>query len=238
MDNKKLPTKTKSHKRFFVLFCEFCAFLGLILPLHAQGKITLDQVFAKMDEVSKDFRSTAADIERTHVTVLVNDKDVSSGKFFYVRKVKEPRVKLELEKPMRQLLLVDKGKLQMYTPNLKQVQEAAIGPHQDKVEMFMALGFGQSSQDLKKNFDVTLAGDELVDGKKTTVLDLKPKDTGMFKSVRMWMDQQKWVAVQIKTTEKSGDYLTLKFSNIKTNANIPDSVFDLKMPKDVKVIKM
>jgi len=26
--------------------------------------------------------------------------------------------------------------------------------------MFMALGFGQSSQDLKKNFDVSLAGEE------------------------------------------------------------------------------
>jgi len=104
--------------------------------------------------------------------------------------------------------------------------------------MFMALGFGQSSQDLKKNFDVTLAGEEVVDGKKTAVLDLKPRDAGMFKSVRMWMDQQKWVAVQIKTTEKSGDYLTLKFMNVKLNANIPDSVFDLKMPKDVKVIKM
>ncbi len=239
MNNKKLATKRhKSHKRFFAFFCEFCAFLWLILPLHGQGKITLDQVFAKMDEVSKDFRSTAADIERTHVTVLVNDRDVSSGKFFYVRKGKEPRVKLELEKPMRQLLLIDRGKLQMYMPNLKQVQEANIGPHQDKVEMFMALGFGQSSQDLKKNFEVTLAGEELVDGRKTSVLDLKPKDTGMLKSVRMWMDQQKWVAVQIKTTEKSGDYLTLKFTNVKMNANIPDSVFDLKMPKDVKVIKM
>src|SRR5437762_440433 len=116
----------------------FCAFLWLIVPVHAQGKITLDQVFAKMDEVSKDFRSTTTDIERTHVTVLVNDKDVSSGKFYYVRHGKEPRVKLELAKPMPQFLVIDKGKLQMYTPNLKQVQEASIGAHQDKVEMFMA----------------------------------------------------------------------------------------------------
>jgi len=236
MNNKKLATKR--HKIHKIFFWASCAFLWLILPLHGQGKVTLDQVFSKIDEVSKDFRSTAADIERTHVTVLVNDKDVSSGKFFYVRKGKEPRVKLELAKPMPQSLLIDKGKLLMYTPNLKQVQEASIGPHQDKVDMFMALGFGQSSQDLKKNFDVTLAGEEVVDGKKTAVLDLKPRDTSMFKSVRMWMDQQKWVAVQIKTTEKSGDYLTLKFMNVKLNANIPDSVFDLKMPKDVKVIKM
>src|SRR5919198_88614 len=99
---------TKRHKSLKILFCVSWAFLWLILPLHGQGKVTLDQVFSKMDEVSKDFRSTAADIERTHVTVLVNDKDISAGKFFYVRKGKEPRVKLEVEKPMRQLLLIDK----------------------------------------------------------------------------------------------------------------------------------
>jgi outer membrane lipoprotein-sorting protein len=118
------------------------------------------------------------------------------------------------------------------------VQEASIGEHQDKVEMFMALGFGQSSQDLKKNFDVGLAGEETLDGKKTAVLELKPKNSALFKSVRMWMDQQKWVAVQIRTTENSGDYMILKFSNVKLNSKISQSVFDLKMPKDVRVIKM
>jgi len=211
-----------------------------LIPLsQAQGNgYSLEQVFAKMDEVQKTFRSAAADIERTHVTVLVNDKDISSGKFYYTRRGKEPRVKLELLKPAPQFLLIDKGKLQLYTPNLKQVQEVSITGHKDKVEMFMALGFGQSSQDLKNNFDVRLAGEEVVNGRKTSVLDLKPKNSAMFRSVQMWMDQQRWVAVQIKTTENSGDYMILKFSNIKLNTGIPDSVFELKMPKDVRVIKM
>ncbi len=176
--------------------------MWLIPPSQAQPDgYTLDQVFAKMDEVQKRFRSAAADIERTHVTVLVNDKDVSSGKFYYAR-------------------------------------EASISGHQDKVDMFMALGFGQSSQDLKDNFDVRLAGEEALSGKKTSVLELRPKNSAMFKSVQMWMDEQRWVAVQIKTTENSGDYMVLRFSNIKLNVNIPDSIFDLKMPKDVRVIKM
>src|ERR1041384_8138836 len=163
-----------------------CACLWFVPSSFAQSKYSLDQIFAKMDEVQKSFRSAAADIERTHVTILVNDKDVSSGKFYYIRRGKDPRVKMELMKPAPQYLLIDKGKLQLYTPNLKQVQEASIGAHQDKVEMFMALAFGQSSQDLKKNFDVTLAGEEPVDGKTTSVLELKPKSGGMFKSVRMW----------------------------------------------------
>jgi outer membrane lipoprotein-sorting protein len=204
----------------------------------AQGTYTLEQVFAKMDEVAKTFRSTQSDIERTHVTILVNDKDVSSGKFYYVRQGKEPRVRLDLTKPAIQQLLIDKGKLQIYTPNLKQVQEASLGQHQDKVEMFMALGFGQSSEDLKKNFAVSVAPDEVVEGRKTTVLELKPKNSSMFRSVQMWMDQEKWVSIQIKTTESSGDYLNLKFYNIKINPKIPESTFILKLPGDVRVLKM
>src|SRR5712692_2490699 len=118
------------------VFCAFCAFLWLVLPLHAQGEYTLDQVFAKMDDVAKVFRSTTADIERTKVTLIVNDKDVSSGKFYYARSGKEPRVKLELLKPAVQYALVDKGKIQLYTPTLKQVQEASLGQHKEAVEMF------------------------------------------------------------------------------------------------------
>jgi outer membrane lipoprotein-sorting protein len=217
--------------------CLLC-FLLLSPVSQAQGTYTLDQVFAKMDEVAKTLRSVQSDIDRTHVTILVNDKDVSSGKFYYVRQGKEPRVRLDLTKPAIQQLLIDKGKLQIYTPNLKQVQEASLGQHQDKVEMFMALGFGQSSQDLKKNFEVSVAPDEVVEGRKTTVLELKPKNSSMFKSVQMWMDQQKWVSIQIKTTESSGDYLNLKFYNIKINPRIPESTFILKLPSDVRVLKM
>ena len=228
---------TKRHKihKHFVLAC---AFLWLIPVVHAQGTYTLDQVFANLDEAQKTFRSVDANIERTHVTIVVNDKDVSSGKFYYTKRGKEPRVKLEIQKPMTQYLLIDRGKLQMYTPSLKQVQETSLSGRQEKIEMFMALGFGQSSADLKKNFDVSLAGEEVIDGKKTAVLELKPKNTTMFRSVRLWLDQQKWVSVQIRTTESSGDYLTVRFTNIKLNPKIPESVFDLKLPKDVNVLKM
>jgi outer membrane lipoprotein-sorting protein len=218
----------------------FCLLLVLSFASfsQAQGSYTLEQVYAKIDEVAKTFRTAQADIERTHVTVVVDDKDVSSGKFYYVRRGKEPRLRLELTKPAVQQLVIDNGKLQLYQPSLKQVQEASIGNHQDKVEMIMALGFGQSSQELKQNFTVSLGAEDTIDGKKTTVLLLKPKDSKMFSSIQMWMDQQRWTSVQVKTTEASGDYMIFKFSNVRLNAPVADSMFQLKLPKDVHVIKM
>jgi len=216
----------------------FLCFL-LIVPFSlAQGPYTLEQVYAKLDDVAKAFRSSQSDLERTHVTIIVpDDKDIASGKFYYARKGKEPRAKMELMKPVPQFALVDKGKIQIYNPKIKQVQQASLGDRKDQLEMFMSLAFGQSSEDLKKNFNVTLAPEESVDGQKTTVLDLKPK-SGSIKGVRMWLDQKKWVAVKLQVTESSGDYFILKYSNIKLNENIPESVFDLKLPKDVTILKL
>jgi outer membrane lipoprotein-sorting protein len=44
--------------------------------------------------------------------------------------------------------------------------------------------------------------------------------------------------VQTRLTEASGDYMIIQFRNIKMNEKIADSMFDLKMPKNVQVIKM
>src|SRR5262245_28294155 len=109
--------------------------MAIVPSIFAQAPLTLDQVYAKMDEVAKTFRSSQSDLERTHVTIIVpDDKDIASGKFYYVRRGKEPRAKMELTKPVPQYALVDKGKIQIYNPKIKQVQEAALGDRKDQLE--------------------------------------------------------------------------------------------------------
>jgi outer membrane lipoprotein-sorting protein len=222
-----------------------CLALALILlvpvprAFAGQGSYTLDQVYAKIDEASKAFKSTEANVQREYTTVIVNETEVKTGKFYYMRRGTEPRVKLELVKPDVQYALIDRGKVQFYSPAIKQVQEASIVGSRDTVEMYMALGFGQSSTELKANFDVSLGPDEVVGGQKTSVLNLKPKSTSSpFQMIQLWLDQKAWHSDQIKIIEKSKDYLVIKFTNVKMNAGIPDSRFKLDLPKDVKVIKL
>jgi outer membrane lipoprotein-sorting protein len=212
----------------------------LVVPTigSAQNVYNLDQVFAKLDEASKEVLSIEANVVQTHVTVIVDDHEVKSGKFYYQKRGKEPRLKLEITKPQAEYVLVDKGKGQIYLPRIKQVQEFSTEGHQDTVEMALALGFGQTSRDLKAHFDVALANDEVIDGVKTTVLDLTPKNSKTFQSVRLWLDQKTWHAAQVKTLEKSGNFGILQYSNIRVVGNIPDSTFRLDLPKDVRIIKL
>jgi outer membrane lipoprotein-sorting protein len=221
------------------LFC-----LLLLVPMAAavaaQGTYTLDQVLAKMDQTGKTFQSMQAAIERTKVTVLVNDKATDSGTVYFVRRGKDARIMVQITKPEQQRMLIDQGKALLYFPKLKQVQEFMLGKNQDKAE-FLFIGFGQSNQDIKRVYNAAIVGEETIGAQKTSILELKPKDpkaSALFTSVRLWIDQQRWIPVQTRLTEASGDYMIIKFTNIKMNAKVPDSVFDLKMPKDVQVIKM
>lgn len=209
-----------------------------MLPL-LNAETSLDQVFAKMDETSKGFHSIQCSLEQTKVTVLVDDKDIKSGKLYYTRVGKEPRLKVEIDKPAQQLLLIDKGKVQLYTPSIKQVQEGSLGGHARVVDQLMAVGFGQSSGDLKQNFKVVLSGEEVIDGKKTAILDLTPNSPlAGIKALRMWMDEKNGISVQVKVTETGGDYTVYRYTNIKLNSALPDNTFELKMPKDVHVNKL
>jgi outer membrane lipoprotein-sorting protein len=138
-----------------------------------------------------------------------------------------------------QLVLIDKGRAIRYVPKIKQADEYSLGNKTNLVEQYMALGFGQSSEELKRNYQVSLAGEETMDGKKTAVLDLTPTVAGTpVKSVHLWFDEQKGVAAQVKVTETGGDYIIYKYSNIKVNGTLPGSTFEIKMPKDVHINKL
>jgi outer membrane lipoprotein-sorting protein len=52
------------------------------------------------------------------------------------------------------------------------------------------------------------------------------------------MDVQKGIAVQIRAMESGGDYTIFKYSNIRLNPQIPGTVFDLRLPSDVKISKI
>ena len=214
--------------------------LGSILPsAHAQA-YTVDQVIAKLDQAGRAFKSLEASIERTKVTVLVNDRSTDSGKFYVARQGNANRVKIDFTVPTPQSMLLDKGKVLLYYPKIKQAQEYNLGQGADKGGSFIFPGFGQTGEEIRKDYNTRVVGAELVDGQKTTMLELKPKSpkyAAQFPSIVLWLDEQRWIPLQVRHNEASGDYQIAKFTNIKVNAGISNSVFAIKLPKDVQVSK-
>jgi outer membrane lipoprotein-sorting protein len=194
------------------------------------------KVLVQMDHTNQSLSDLTADVTETKVTVVVNDTSVSTGKLFYKREKSGSRTRLEYEKPELKTLLIDKNKVLVYEPKIKHLQEIDLGKSRSQ-EVFFITGIGQSGTAIANSYDVKLIREESLDGVKTSVLELKPKSekvSAMFTKIVLWVDQSRWIPVQTRLTESSGDYLTIRFENMRFNPKLPDKTFKLNIPSDVE----
>ena len=197
------------------------------------------RVLASIDQAGKRLTDLTADIKQTKVTLVVNDTSTETGKLFLKRLKNGNRTKLEYEKPEIKTLLIDNGKVLIYEPKIKRLQEIDLGKNRAQAE-FLLTGVGQSSANLTNTYDVKFLKEEVINGVKTSLLELKPKSgkvSAMFTQIWLWIDPATGLPIQTRLTESSGDYLTFQLENIKINPKLSDKIFKLDVPSDVQKIK-
>ncbi|MCI0721616.1 MAG: outer membrane lipoprotein carrier protein LolA [Acidobacteria bacterium] len=220
------------------LFLCACGMSGRAL---CQDAVTPEtrRVLARIDQAGKNLTDLTANIKQTKVTLVVNDTSTETGKLFLKRLKNGNRTKLEYEKPEVKTLLIDKGKVLIYEPKIKRLQEIDLGKNRAQAE-FLLTGVGQSSANLTKTYDVKFLKEETVNGTKTSLLELKPKSdkvSSMFSQIWLWIDPALGLPIQTRLTESSGDYLTFQLENIKLNPKLSDKIFKLNVPSGVQKIK-
>jgi outer membrane lipoprotein-sorting protein len=211
-------------------------------PLSAKaqtgGHWTTDGVLNQLDNEAKTFRSLTADIERTKVTVVVNDKSTESGQIF-VRK--DDKMRIDFTKPDPRTILRNGNELDLYNPKINQLEQYDLGKNRSLVDQFLLLGFGTAGSSLKKSYLTVLLGEDTIDGRKCVKLELTPKSEDVRNQVSkidIWFDEANWLPDQQQFFETgSGDYLLIKYSNVVRNANISDNTFKPHWPKDVARVK-
>jgi len=199
---------------------------------------SLDDVMRDLDRESKSLHSLTADIERTSVTVVVNDKSTESGKIFMRT---DEKMRIELTKPDQRTILRNGDKVWHYLPKTKRVEEYDIGKYGGLADALLTVGLGSSGASLRKHYLVTVLGEESLENRKTVLLELVPKDE-KFRSqiarVQLWVDTNSWLAIQQKFFETgSGDYIVINYRNITTNMKMPENDFKPHWPKGVIVVK-
>lgn len=198
---------------------------------------TLESVLAQLDAEAKDFHSLAADIERTKVTVVVNDRSTETGNIF----VRGDKMLLELKAPNPRTILRTGDSLFIYNPGLKRVEEYNLGKNRALVDQFLLLGFGTEGKELQKGYLVALLKEEKLDDRKTVELELTPKSSAVrnqIAKIQIWLDESSWLPVQQQFYEAgSGDYSIVRYSKIVRNPGLPDSQFKPRWPKGTEKIK-
>ncbi len=204
----------------------------------AQNDPNLQKVLNQMDATAAEFRTTQANFEWDQFFKVVNETDTQKGTVYYRRSGKDIQMLADITDPPKTVLFSD-GKVQVYEPRLKRVTTYEAGKNREAVESFLVLGFGGSGHDMLKSFDVKYLGAENVGGANAAKLELVPKSDrvrGIFAKILLWIDPARGISVQQQFFEPSGDFRLAKYSDIKVNQKIPDSVFKLKTSGDTKVV--
>jgi len=201
------------------------------------GPLTLEGVLAQLDQSARDFRSLSADVERTKVTVVVNDRSTETGTIL----VRGEKMLLELKSPDPRTILRTGDNLYLYEPGLNRVEEFNLGKNRGLVDQFLLLGFGTQGKQLRNSYKISFVGEPLLDDKKTAELELTPKSEDVlkqFSKIQIWFDETLWLPAQQQLFEAgSGDYMIVRYSKIDRNPNIPDSKFKQHWPKGTEKIK-
>ncbi len=226
---------SRTISRISILLCAAVAAASFFSTIRAstspQTSWTLDGILKQMDAQAANFHSLTADLERTKVTVVVNDKSTESGQIM-VRS--DDKMRIEVTQPDARTILRDGDNFYIYNPKIHRVEEYNLGKKKSVVDQFLLLGFGTSGSSLKESYTITLQGEETLDNRKVLQLELLPKTEEVRKQlskIQLWLDESTWLPVQQQFFETgSGDYFIIKYRNVNRNVRIPDSEFKPHWP--------
>jgi outer membrane lipoprotein-sorting protein len=233
------PTLTGKPGCFFTFVVAALVFLAPGANAQSGQKWTVDSALGMMDAAARDFRTLTANVEHIKYTDVVKDTSKESGQM-WLRK-KDDKMRIEFSHPDPRTILRTGDNLAIYNPKINRIEEYNLGKNRALVDQYLELGFGTRTENLKKSYEIAFDGEQDLDGRKTLLLELTPKSDEMrsqISKVQVWIDESSWLPAQQKFLEAgSGDYLLIRYSDIKKNLKIDDSRFKPDWPKNATKIK-
>lgn len=212
----------------------------LLLALVAPATIAaadLPAVMSKMNAAAPQFQGMTAKIRWVKYTKLVDDTNVESGDLWVKKDAKKQvQLRIAFTEPVRKQVRIEKTTVELFNEAINQIEEYDLKAKGNQLYEGLLLGYGVSGDDLKKRYDIAIAGEEPIDGQPTVKLDMTPKDAedrAAGKTVEMWISTQSWQPLQQKANEHSGDYRLVSYADVKINPVIKasDLALDLSRTK-------
>jgi len=209
-------------------------FLALASPVFAD---TLASILGRMDREAATFHQMTANLIRTDYTAVLQDTSVESGTVYMRRSGRKMEMRTEITKPEPKSAAFHDDTGEVYYPKINTVQIYNLGGNQALIDQVLLLGFGTTGKLLLSNYELKVGGEETIDGRSTTRLDMAPKSQKVlanFKLIQMWIPDNVGYPVRLRMVEPSGNYYQFTYSDVKLNPNLPASIFRLQLPANVK----
>lgn len=198
----------------------------------------LDGVLAEIEKANAAFKTLKADITYTRTITLLESKEVSQGELSYK---KPDKVYLKFHPPRNEINVVDGKHVWIYHPEQKQAEKYEMKQSRQSSQGlgFFEFGYGESLNEVKKNYKITLLDTKKEGKRQFYLLNLEPKDPkSQYSNIRLWIEEGLWLPVQIELYESQGEIInTIDLNNIKLNKGISDKLFVFDVPRGVEVIE-
>lgn len=216
--------------------------LGLLVsligvPARAQSAVkgsgTLESVIRKVAEQQKKTRTIQADFTQEREVALLSRPEVSKGTFVYS---KPNNVLWKYETPKPVTMLISKGVMTTYFPELHKAESAQVKRFEERI--FKYMGASGAIEELTKYFNFTFVESK---GKSFYTLELIPKTKVIarrVKRIKMWIDRETYLTTKFEYVEGDGDLTRYEFTNVRFNQDVPQSLFAISLPADVRVQQM
>ncbi len=216
------------------------ALVAVGAPADSPPDPALEKVLGQMDSAAEKFHTTEASVVWDQYQKVVDEHEEQKGKVYFRRSANEIQMAADITEPDQKYVLFNGSKVQVYQPRIDQVTAYNTGKNREEFESFLVLGFGGRGHDMLKSFEVKYLGNEAVEGTDAAKLDLVPKTASVRNNVAhivLWIDPARGISVQQQFFfGNSGDFRLAKYSGIKVNEKISDSVFKLKTTSRTKFI--
>ena len=198
------------------------AALALAVAVAPASPPSASALAAKVQAYYERTRDLEAKFSQTYTYAGFGRRQVSSGTL----RVKKPgMMRWDYEKPLRKTIAVKGARLVQWEPEENQ---AYVDEKFDASAMSAAVTFLLGKGDLAREFDLSV--DDL------GALVLKPKAADpRVESIALTVAEDGAVTAT-RVVDGSGNVNELKFGGVKRNVGIPDSTFEVKLPKDVRRI--
>ncbi len=221
-----------------ILVC--AVFVSSPKAINGQSAGLVSSVLNRMERNRQSLRSLKASLSMEKYNAQLRDKDNYSGWVSYVpANGRDASVRIEWQKPRREILAVANGKYTLFRPALNQAMVGKTGSVKGPAGSGGVLDMMyMSKQQLEAKFQPVqdVREETLWGGISTIHLTLVPKSNSSFKYAEIWVDSA-GMPVQTKIVEKNGDATTMRLSGMERNAKISSDEFNLKLDSNVKIIK-
>jgi len=206
--------------------------------LSARGE-ALSDVLARMDRSAQSFRSLSGRMHRVQFTAVLGESTAMEGAIRLKRAKDGTTGVVEFEPPDPRTVFIKGKSVQIFYPKAKTVEIYDASKYAANMDQFLLLGFGTTSTELAKSYEIKAGGVDQIAGKMCTRIELTPKMADMkslITLIELWIPEGDATPVREKVTEPSKNYELVDYSELRLNPSLPESAFELRLPAGVKKI--